>query len=308
MSKAKFANVGGQAVMEGIMMRSPKKTVLSVRMPDGGIKTEKVEYHSLREKYRFMRAPIIRGAIAFFDSLVLGFKTTSRSASLAGLEEETKGNKKMETFVLALSSLFGVAMSVALFILLPVFARSGLENLFNFQFGWFRTLFEGVLKIGIFVLYIFLISLLKDIKRLFKYHGAEHKTIFCFEAGDELTVENVKKYGRFHPRCGTSFLILVMIVSILFFSIFSGLSNGIYILLKLLLLPIVAGLSFEVLRFTAKYDNTLTRILIAPGKALQHLTTSEPDETMIEVAIAALTESLRNDTDGTLDVKSAYNG
>ncbi len=292
MGKANYSNVGGQAIMEGVMMRSPEKTVMAVRTPDGNIVNEEVEFTSLRKKYKIFTLPVLRGVVSFVESLLLGFKTISRSASLAGLEEETGGNKTTENIVMAISFVLGLALSLSLFVFIPVGLRVGLETLFKFEFGMFRTLFEGIVKIGIFLIYMVAIAQMKDIKRLFQYHGAEHKTIFCYEAGEELTVENVRKHSRFHPRCGTSFIFVVMIVSILFFSVFSGLSNGIYTVLKILLLPIVAGLSFEVTQFTAKYENLCTRILSAPGKWIQHISTNEPDDDQIEVAIESMKGAL----------------
>lgn len=301
MGKAKYSNIGGQAVIEGVMMRSPEKTVMSVRSTDGNIVTEEVKFPNLRKKYKILALPLIRGMIAFAESLVLGFKTISRSATLAGLEEETNGNKVAENLVLALSFVLGLGLSLALFVFIPVGLRVGLESLFKFSFGGFRTLFEGFVKICIFLLYMILISRMKDIERLFQYHGAEHKTIFCFEAGEVLTVDNVRKHSRFHPRCGTSFIFIVMIVSILFFSLFSGLPNGIYTVLKVLLLPVVAGLSFEVTQLTAKYDNALTRALSAPGKWIQRISTNEPDDSQIEVAIASMKGAL-----GMIDTSSCH--
>ena len=292
MGKANYSNVGGQAIMEGVMMRSPEKTVMAVRTPDGNIVNEEVEFTSLRKKYKFLSIPVVRGVVAFVESLVLGYKTIARSASLAGLDEETGGNKTTENIVMAVSLLLGLALSLSLFVFIPVWLRSGLEYLFNFSFGIFRSLFEGVVKIGVFLIYMVLIARMKDIKRLFQYHGAEHKTIFCYEAGEELTVENVRKHSRFHPRCGTSFIFVVMIVSILFFSVFSGLSLGSYTFLKILHLPVVAGLSFEVTQLTAKYENVCTTVLSAPGKWVQRISTNEPDDQQIEVAIEAMKGAL----------------
>ena len=292
MGKANYSNVGGQAIMEGVMMRSPEKTVIAVRTPDNTIAKEEVEFNSLRNKYKFFRLPIIRGIVAFVESLLVGFGAISRSASLAGLEEETGGNKTTENIIMSVSFVLGLGLSLALLVFIPVGFRVALEYLFKFDFGMFRTLFEGIVKIGIFLLYMVLIAQMKDIKRLFQYHGAEHKTIFCYEAGEELTVENVRKHSRFHPRCGTSFIFVVMIVSILFFSVFSGLPNGIYTIIKIVFLPIVAGLSFEVTQFTAKYENLCTRILSAPGKWVQRISTIEPDDDQIEVAIISMKGAL----------------
>lgn len=292
MSKPKYANVGGQAVMEGVMMKSPKRTSMAVRNTQGEIVVENVNFESVRKKYKFFALPVIRGAVAFIESLILGYKTLMRSAVIAGLDEETKGNKKEEDFILVISALLGCVFAVGLFIFLPIGIRKGIEMLGHFEFGAFRSLVEGLIKIIILVAYMWLVSRLKDIKRLFQYHGAEHKSIFCFEAGLELTVENVKKQSRLHPRCGTSFLLIVMVVGILVYACFGSVKGGWYILLKLLLLPVIAGVSFEIIQWAGRYENIFTRIVSAPGKMLQKITTAEPDDSQIEVAISALKASL----------------
>ena len=293
--------------MEGIMMRSPKKTVLAVRAPDKSIVTEEVKFTSVRKKYRFFAIPIIRGAVAFVESLILGFRTLSRSAELSGLEEETKGNKALESFMLVVSFLLGILIAVGVFVMLPIGVRMGISWLIDRSTNWFgywRALVEGVIRIGIFVLYIFIVSRMKEIKRLFQYHGAEHKAIFCFEAGKDLTVENVKIQSRLHPRCGTSFILITMLVGILVYS-FIAFDGVFYVVLKLALLPVIGGLSFEIIQLAGKYDNFCTRIVSAPGKWMQMLTTRDPDDDQIEVAIAALKSSLTDDGDN-LDVDAAY--
>ena len=288
MSKtAKYANVGGQAVMEGIMMKSPIKSVLAVRSPSGEIVTEEMKEFSIRKKFKLFRLPIIRGIFAFIESLVVGYRSIMRSAEIAGFEdEEEDGNKFVQSALLVFSAALGVILAVGLFIALPLFCMWLISMVFDF--GVFKTLIEGAIRVVIFLLYIVIVSKQKDIKRLFEYHGAEHKTIFCFEAREELTYENVKKQSRLHPRCGTSFIFLVMIVSILFFSFVTWNNYWIRFALKLLLLPVVAGISFELIQLSGKYDNIFTRIISAPGKALQKITTSEPGEGEIEVAITAL--------------------
>jgi len=306
-NKTQYANVGGQAVMEGIMMRSPKKTVMAVRTPDNSIVTEDVKFTSIRKKWKFFALPIIRGAVAFVESLILGFQTLSRSAELSGLEEEANGNKFLESLMLIISFILGIGIAVGVFILLPVGIRMGISWLINGTtncFGAFRALFEGIIRIGIFVLYVFAVSRMKEIHRLFQYHGAEHKAIFCFEAGKELTVENVREQSRLHPRCGTSFLLITMLVSIIAFSLipFDG---GLYILIKFALLPIIGGISFELIQLAGRHNNVCTRILSAPGKLMQMITTCDPDDDQIEVAIAALTASLTDDGQ-TIDHEAAY--
>lgn len=299
----KYANVGGQAVMEGIMMKSPKRSVLAVRTPSGDIVTEEMKDFSIRKKCKLFRLPIIRGMFAFIESMVIGYRSIMRSAELAGLEEETNGNRALQNFIMIVSVLLGVILAVGLFLALPLLCMWLISMVFDF--GIFKTLIEGAIRVIIFLLYIVIVSKQKDIKRLFEYHGAEHKTIFCFEAREELTYENVKKQSRLHPRCGTSFIFLVMIVSILFFSFVTWNNYFVRFALKLLLMPIVAGISFELIQLAGKYDNIFTRIISAPGKALQKITTAEPDEDEIEVAIAALNESLRDD-DGNINPTIAY--
>lgn len=299
----KYANVGGQAVMEGIMMKSPLKSVLAVRTPSGEIVTEEMREFSIRKKCKLFRIPVLRGVFAFIESLIVGYRSIMRSAELAGLEEETKGNKFLQGLLMGVSVVLGVALALGLFLALPLFLMWLISLVFDF--GIFKTLIEGAIRVCIFLLYIVIVSKQKDIKRLFEYHGAEHKTIFCFEAREELTYENIKKQSRLHPRCGTSFIFLVMIVSILFFSFVTWNNYWIRFLLKLLLMPVVAGVSFELIQLAGKYDNIFTRIISAPGKALQKITTAEPDEGEIEVAVAALEESLR-DKDGNIDPSVAY--
>lgn len=302
--KKKYANVGGQAVMEGIMMRSPKRSVLAVRAPDNSIVLEDMKYTSLRDKYKFLKLPILRGIVAFIESMVVGYKSLTRSAELSGLEEETNGNKALETFIMVMAFILGLGITILVFVVFPVYLVTGINKIIDF--GIFKTLLEGVIRVALFISYILLVSKMKEIKRLFEYHGAEHKTIFCFENGEDLTVENVRKHSRLHPRCGTSFLFLVMIVGILLFSFVTWNDPVARIIIKLALLPVVAGISFEIIQLAGKHDNMLTRIINAPGKALQKITTQEPDDGQIEVAIAALKKSLLDDDGQGLDVEAAY--
>lgn len=350
--KKKYASVGGQAVMEGIMMRSPIKSVLAVRKPNGEIHTETVDMKkSIKEKYKFLALPVIRGVVSFVESMVVGYKSLMRSAEIAAFEDENektesekaaealeqtaenaetvnvdkaetkavkdkKEKKKEESeggFILYISLFLGVILGVGLFVALPqLITNYGIESLFNVKLGMWEQLVKGIIRILIVLLYILLVASTKEIKKLFKYHGAEHKTIFCFENREELTVENVKKFSRLHPRCGTSFLLIVMIVSILFYTFIymipalGSLNPFIKIPINLLFLPIVAGCSFEVLRFTGRHDNWFTHILAAPGKAFQLLTTKDPDDEQIEVAIVALKESLINEKTGEMDYDAAY--
>ncbi len=303
--KVCYASVGGQAVMEGIMMRSPKKCVLAVRQPDGGIVTEDIKADYAVNKYKFFKLPIIRGCVSFVTSLLTGYGALTRSASLAGLEEETKGNKVMEGIIMAISMVLGVIIAMGLFMVLPTAVVWLLTEKLGLELGVFRSLVEGLIRIGLFIAYVALVSKMKDIKRLFQYHGAEHKAIFCFEANEELTVENVRRFSRLHPRCGTSFIFLVLIISILFGSFITWSNPILRVAIKILLLPVVAGISFEFIRYAGRHDNWFTTVISAPGKAMQKLTTAEPEDEMIEVAIVALTQSLMGD-DGVIDKDCAY--
>ncbi len=321
MGKAKYANVGGQAVMEGIMMRSPKKSVLAVRTPEGEIVTEEIKWFDIRNRLPIFRIPILRGMASFVESLVSGFSSITRSAELSGLddaaeeavkegetatEKESKKAEVLKASAIILAVVLGVALCVGLFIFLPVGIRRGLEVLFSFSFGkYWSPIFEGVLKMAIFLVYILLVSRMREIRRVFEYHGAEHKTIFCFEAGEDLIPENVRRQSRLHPRCGTSFIVIVMIVSIIVAMFLPKGKTLVYVLLKILILPVIAGISFELIRLAGKYDNVFTRIISAPGKALQLITTKEPDDSQIEVAIAALKASLCDSNDN-IDTDAAY--
>lgn len=392
----KKTSIGGQALIEGIMMRGPHKTVMSVRKNDGQIVSENLNTTSLKDKCAFFGLPIIRGSVSMVESLVFGYKALMRSADLSGMLEEEeaekkakadkkaaknakveeestaeiaaetvvdvsettaepyeiatnadetdadettddktvaesadesaadavavdgetdyvveasaeadapiekKTEKKSENGILmaiigAISMVFGIALALALFFYLPSLIFKYANHLAGGQITAYQAAFEGVLKIIIFVIYLILVSQMKDIKRVFMYHGAEHKTIFCYEHGNELTVENVRKEKRFHPRCGTSFLILMLIVSIIFYMIiariFPDLASNIvlWMLIRIACLPLLVGIGFELIKFCGRHDNFVTKIISAPGVWLQRITTKEPDDSMIEVAIEAMT-------------------
>lgn len=381
----KKTSIGGQALIEGIMMRGPHKTVMSVRKNDGQIVSENLNTTSLKDKCSFFGLPIIRGSVSMIESLAFGYKALMRSADLSGMLEEEeaekkakadkkaakkakaeetseseteavaegetdtdetietdaettademvaettdavaefvaetsveadatetdaatdapaekKTEKKAENGILmaiigAISMVFGIALALALFFFLPSLIFKYVNHLAGGQITAYQAAFEGVLKILIFVIYLILVSQMKDIKRVFMYHGAEHKTIFCYEHGNELTVENVRKEKRFHPRCGTSFLILMLIVSIIFYMIiariFPELASNIalWTLIRIACLPLLVGIGFELIKFCGRHDNFVTRIISAPGVWLQRITTKEPDDSMIEVAIEAMT-------------------
>lgn len=305
--------IGGQALIEGIMMRGPEKDAVVVRTSEG-LQVD-VKPRKLLPEKSLLKLPLIRGVVSFFDAQVTGVKALMRSAEQAEGEEyaeepskldrwleEKLGNEKFEKFVIGFAVFLGLAMSIGLFFLLPMVVSSFFDR-------WIEStlllhLFEGLVRMIIFVAYMALISRMKEMRRVFSYHGAEHKTIRCYEAGLPLTVENVRKQTRMHPRCGTSFLLIVMILSILVFSVASSVllavvpglkamgGTPIYrivmILFKLLLLPVVVAFGYEINRFVGRHDNWFTRILTAPGMWLQNFTTNEPDDDMIEVGIAAL--------------------
>ena len=296
-------SVGGQALMEGIMMRGPEKICVAVRRPDG---TLDMTYEDVKH-HRWQKIPLVRGAAAMIENLVLGYRYLMHSAEVSMPEEAEEepgrfekwlgehAGPSVQNFFMALAAVCGGLLAIVLFMVLPT-AIVGLIDRF-LPLGWGKVVLEGVLKIALFVGYLFLCTRMKEIHRVFEYHGAEHKTIACYEAGEELTVENVRRHRRFHPRCGTSFMILVLIVSILLFSVLPWSSTGLRVVLKLLLLPVVMGVSYELIKLAGRYDNLFTRIISAPGLWLQRLTTFEPDDSMIEVAIAAVTPVLPDHPD-----------
>ena len=295
-------SVGGQALMEGIMMRGPRLICCAVRRPDGEIET-KTDPVPARKPW--MKVPILRGAVSMIESLVVGYRYMMYSAQVSmgdeydEEEEETAFEKwvgehlgeKAEKVLLTGAAVVGGLGAVLLFTVLPTLVVAGIGHFVELG-RWPRVIIEGVLKVCIFLGYMFLISRMKEIQRVFRYHGAEHKTIACYEAGDPLTVENVRKYTRFHPRCGTSFLILVVIISVFLYSVLPWSSTGLRVLLKLLLLPLVMGISYELLKWCGRSDGLLSRIVRQPGLWVQRLTVFEPDDSMIEVAIRAVTPVL----------------
>ena len=295
--------IGGQAVIEGVMMRGKKLYALAVRTPKKEIVVEKTPIKPAAEKCKILGWPIIRGVVAFVDSLVMGMKVTTKSATLAGLDDieydqESKFEKWLEDKLADYLIYFSVAVSIILcigiFMVLPTFLGGAVTNLLHGD-ATLRSVIEGVIKIIIFVGYMFLVSQMKDIKRVFMYHGAEHKTINCFESGEELTVENVRHNSRFHKRCGTSFLVIVMLVSIILFFFIRTDVLWLRVLSRIILVPAIAGISYEFIRYAGKHDNLLVNIISAPGIAMQIITTSEPDDSMIEVAIASLNAVLEEE-------------
>ena len=296
-------SIGGQAVIEGVMMRGPKEYAVAVRKPDGEIAIEKSDVNSVIAKSKILKLPIIRGVISFFESLVVGMKCLMFSADFFDVEEEPskfdkwvdeKFGDKAKTFTIYFSVVIAILMSVGLFMLLPAFIAGLIfENEGN-QRVWFNVV-EGVVRIALFMGYIILISKMPNIQRVFQYHGAEHKTIFCYEAGEELTVENVKKHSRLHPRCGTSFLLIVMVMAIIIFSMVPSPNVWITLLQRLILIPLVAGLSYEIIKFAGRSENKVVCLLNKPGMWFQNFTTREPDDKQIFVAIEALKSVMPKD-------------
>ena len=298
-----ITSIGGQALMEGVMMRGPKKTSVAVRLPDETIDVEELKIKSLRERYKWLNWPFIRGVIAMYESMTIGFKALGMSAdkSLPEDEEEAEPSKfdqwmtrvfgeNAMNYLMVIAGTLGVLIAIGLFFFLPALSFNLIYNYTGIGDGFlpWRSTFEGVIRILIFIAYIGICSLIPSVKRVFQYHGAEHKTIFCYENKEELTVENVRKHSRFHPRCGTSFLVLMLIVGIVvgFFIPFEN--PFLRTSAKLLLLPVSVSIGFELIKICSKYDNIITRIVAAPGLWMQRITVKEPDDGMIEVAIAAM--------------------
>ena len=307
-----LAAVGGQALMEGIMMNGPKGAAMALRMPDGSIEVTPKHPKRLRDKYKFCALPFIRGPIAFVENMVFGYQCLMESAEKTSFdpnepqEEEMSRldrwltdhfGPKMMSVIGIISAIIGFALSFGLFIALPSYIFKGVQHLTGIDYMW-RPLIEGAVKIIIFVGYMAAVSQMKEMKRLFMYHGAEHKSIFCLEAGEDLTVENVRRQKRFHPRCGTSFLFVTIILSILLAAVMSILLRNtvivdkdhtiLWVLMKLLLLPIIMSFGFEFIRYAGKHDNIFVSICAAPGLWMQRITTKEPTDDIIEVGIAAL--------------------
>jgi len=295
-------SIGGQALIEGIMMRGPEKTACVVRKTDGETAKKVTPTQAPSKKHPILAWPLIRGCVGLVTSLRIGYDALEYSASFFDDEQSGEEPSRLERwlsdkfgdrlmkYVTVLSAVLGVALSIGLFVLLPTVIAGWLSPFTGASGGPLRSLLEGLLRIAIFLCYLWAISLMPDIKRVFMYHGAEHKTIACYEHGEELTVENVKKYRRFHPRCGTSFLLIIMVVSILVFSLLRWDGVWMRMLMRILLLPVVVGISYELIKFAGRHDNLLTRIISAPGLWLQRLTTDEPDDSMMECAIEALNE------------------
>ena len=303
MAKAKYTSIGGQALIEGILMKSPEKTALCVRLPDGSIDTSYMNEKKLAQKYKFFGLPIIRGVVSFVEAMLQGYKALMVSADKSGFtdfEEEEKKDEKKESallnLVMAVGGVLGVVLAVVLFMYLPRLLVDGIEWVFSTEITskLLRSSIEQLIKLSVFVCYMWAVSFMKDIKRVFMYHGAEHKTIFCYEKGLPLTVENVREQKRFHPRCGTSFMILMILISVIFSTVIQMIFPAVYtikwlwVVAKILMVPLICGVGFEVLKICGKYDNVIIRIISAPGLWLQRISTKEPTDDMMEIAIAAL--------------------
>ena len=284
----KKITIGGQAVIEGVMMRGPELVATAVRNPQGRIELEVKPVNSIADRYPLFKKPMLRGCVSLFESLVMGIRSLGYSAQMAGEEDEQLTDRE-----LAGTMIFAFALAAVLFIAIP----TGAAKLFHVitEDPVFLNLMEGFLRLFIFMAYIFAISRMKDIQRVFQYHGAEHKTIACFEAGEALTVENVARHTRLHKRCGTSFLLIVMLVSIFVFAFLGWPDLAERIASRIVLLPVVAGISYEIIRFSANSDNCLLGWAVKPGLWLQKLTTREPEPEMIEVAIESAKAVLPED-------------
>ena len=309
----KIASVGGQALIEGIMMQGPKGAALSVRCPDGTIDTEILEVKHVKDKFKPFGWPMVRGIVNYVESMAFGYKCLMISAEKSGLEDmvdDAENQSKLDKWLsdhlskgvmnvlTAVASVLGIGLAFILFFYLPSLIVDGINHLAGETLSNYRALFEGIIRMAIFVVYIAAVSIMKDIKRTFMYHGAEHKTIFCYENDLPLTVENVRKQSRFHPRCGTSFIFVIIIISVIISSAVSVIAPQlrdqrlIWMAVKLLILPFVTGISYEFIKYAGRHDNLFVRICAAPGLWMQRLTTKEPDDSMIEVAISAFNASM----------------
>ncbi len=282
----KPSNIGGQAVLEGVMMKNKNTYAVAVRKPDGEIAVDVKNIKRSKLTEAVKNIPIIRGVVNFVDSLVIGMSTLTYSASFYEEEAEAPVSEKKEKFVMTLTVLLSIVIAVAVFMMLPYGLSLIFERFIDSVFA--LSLIEGVIRLGIFLLYVWGISLMEDIKRVYMYHGAEHKCINCIESGLELNVENVRKSTRMHKRCGTSFLLFVMIVSIIVFAFINVKSQILRLVLRLLLVPVVAGISYELIRLAGRSDNPVIGLISKPGLMLQRLTTREPEDDMIEVGIASV--------------------
>lgn len=316
MSKQKKNNeyvaVGGQALMEGIMMKGPKGMAVSLRLPDGSIETQMKDFVSIRKKFKFFNIPLIRGVVSFVESMISGYKLLMESAEKTAMddleaENESKLDKwisdhfgpKMMAVIGFIAAVLGIGLAFVLFMYLPSLSFDLVNKyLANGAIEMWRAIFEGIIRVIIFIIYMALVARMKEIRRVYMYHGAEHKTIFCFEHGKELTVANIREEKRFHPRCGTSFIFVTIILSILISSIVSisfpalTANRWVWMATKVLMLPVIMGIGFEFIQLAGKYPNKFTKLLSAPGLLMQRITTVEPTDDIIEVAIESMKAAL----------------
>ena len=318
MSKQKnnYVAVGGQALMEGIMMKGPKGTAMALRLPDGSIETQMKDFVSIRKKIKFFNIPIVRGVVSFVESMIFGYKLLMESAEKTSLDFEEESESKLDKWITdhfgpkmmavigGISAVLGIGLAFLLFMWMPSFCFDLVnDHLANGAIDGWRAIFEGVIRVVIFIAYMALVARMKEIRRVYMYHGAEHKTIFCFEHGKELTVANIKEEKRFHPRCGTSFIFVTILLSILISSVVSVLFpalteiRAVWVAVKLLMMPVIMGIGFEFIQLAGKYPNKLTKLLSAPGLLMQRITTAEPDDAIIEVAIEAMKAALSGEVE-----------
>lgn len=293
----KKSKIGGQAVLEGVMMKAPNKIAIAVRRSNGEIEIESKEISSIKDKYSILKLPVLRGVVTFGETMVLGIKSLMASAQLYGEEEEEYKPSKVESWIsqktginiddvmVFFALITAIGFAILLFMIAPALLTKFVSQAVDSNL--IKSLIEGVIRLTAFIIYILLISRMKDIKRVFQYHGAEHKTIHCYEHGEELTVENARKYTTLHPRCGTAFLLIVMIISIVAFSFLEWNNIIVRIVTKLLLLPFIAGISYEIIKWAGASESKWVNVVMYPGLMLQKLTTKEPDDEQLEVAICA---------------------
>jgi uncharacterized protein YqhQ len=289
--------VGGQAVIEGVMMRSPKGYSVAVRRQDGSVRVIRDVLQTVSEKWKVFKLPILRGVGVLGQALVLGIKALRFSAEEALAEEGAKIDKpidpqKTSSLLIAGNLVLALGVNLLMFVVLPLFLTRLIQNQVGFKSSLLFNSIDGLFRVGVFVGFLYVISLMKDMKRVFEYHGGEHKTVYNFEARESLTVENATKYSTLHPRCGTSFLFVVMIVSIFVFTLFPFATFVGKLLSRIVLMPLVAGISYELIRYSAKHPKSLLRIATLPGLLLQKITTKEPSSSQLEIAIRALEEAL----------------
>lgn len=321
--KCSYVAVGGQALMEGIMMKGPKGAAMSLRLPDGTIETEMKEFVSLRKKCKLFNIPVIRGIVSFVESMIFGYKLLMESAEKTSMDLEEENESKLDKWITehfgpkmmavigGIAAVLGVGLAFLLFMWMPSFLFDLVnKHLADGSLDALRAIFEGLIRVVIFVVYMALVARMKEIHRVYMYHGAEHKTIFAFEHGKELTVENIRGEKRCHPRCGTSFIFVSILLSILVSSVVSVVFpelteiRAVWMITKLLMMPVIMGVGFEFIQLAGKYPNKFTQLLSVPGLLMQRITTAEPDDAIIEVAIEAMKAALTGEVEKKSDEES----